>query len=293
MFANHPTAAEERERPERSIREWVGNLKNVYADESGVVRGTAVVVEKWLLDKLQSLRAAKLLTEMGNSHRSFVTYRKNTSNPQIVERIVKCLSVDFVTTPNAGGHVEYGEDLWRSDIDMMTEDEIKTRRPDLFVAVEDFKESEKGKMAEEKQIEKMTEEITALKTANAKLEEDAKKLGHEKAVAETLKTVDKTLAELKPPLPEPTAARIRAAFTDRESADGLDQFVKEAQAEVAAIQEAGKVQGLGPGTPKEADAEAKEGRQKYVNALKRVLMAEGKPEAVAQKLAEESANARR
>ena len=294
MFADHPTATEERERPERSIKQWVGNLRNVYVDTDGVIRGTAVIIENWLKDKLHNLRAAKLLGEMRNSHRIYVKYcNEFADKPQIVDRIVKCLSVDFVTSDNAGGYVEYGEDLWRTDIDMMTEDEIKTRRPDLFVAVEDFKESEKGKMAEEKQIEKMTEEITALKTANAKLEEDAKKLGHEKAVAETLKKIDETLAGVKPPLPAPTAARIRAAFTDKESADGLDQLIKEAQAEVAAIQEAGKVQGLGPTEPQKVQNEKADAEKAmFADVLKTTHIRAGMKPEQAEQLARTAANLR-
>ena len=41
MYADHPTEQEDKDRPERSIRDWVATLTEVTCDDGGTVTGVA------------------------------------------------------------------------------------------------------------------------------------------------------------------------------------------------------------------------------------------------------------
>jgi len=112
MYADHPTASEQRERPERSIRDLVGFLENVRVGKRGEIRGTVRVVAEWFKGLLEGLKKQGLLTQLGVSVNAGGTGRKGKIQgvmTGIVEAIDKCLSVDFVTQSGAGGMVELYE----------------------------------------------------------------------------------------------------------------------------------------------------------------------------------------
>ncbi len=106
MFADHPTVADEKDRPERSVRDWVATLKNVHVGADGAVLGEAVVVEPWLQERLATLRDKNMLADIGVSINAIGTATKGTMEgvkTNVIERIVRARSVDFVTEAGAGG----------------------------------------------------------------------------------------------------------------------------------------------------------------------------------------------
>lgn len=119
MYADHPTETEERERPERSIREWVATLKDVTCDESGTVTGVADIIESWLMQKLASLRDKQMLSEMGISINAVGTASKakvDGTDTLVIEKLERANSVDFVTEPGAGGQVTLYESEDRKSV---------------------------------------------------------------------------------------------------------------------------------------------------------------------------------
>jgi len=46
MFADHATAAEEKDRLEGSVRRWAGSIKQVWAEADGTVKAKAAVIDE-------------------------------------------------------------------------------------------------------------------------------------------------------------------------------------------------------------------------------------------------------
>ena len=108
MFADHQTDAEQRERPEGSVRDWVATLKNVWCEKDGTIMGEAQVIDPAFRAKLEALASSGLLNQMGVSIRA----SGEVSSKQIegedtsyVESLLSARSVDFVTFAGAGGTV--------------------------------------------------------------------------------------------------------------------------------------------------------------------------------------------
>ncbi|MFA5558613.1 MAG: ChaB family protein [Methanofastidiosum sp.] len=250
MYADHPTEAEDKTRPERSIRDWVGTLTSVEVKEDGTIIGKATIVEPWLQEKLARLRDSGMLSEMGisiNAIGSASDAEIEGVKTKLVERLIKARSVDFVTEAGAGGSVDFYESE-RVDIDLIELPELKDRRPDLIEAVRI--ETKNDVLKEVKQLDELKEKITELEKqiGNITAERDvlkAKIAEAEKAqrVAETKAKLDEAL--LKSELPEPAKSRIMEKFQNAESAEGIEEAIKAEADYIAKITEAGKVRNMG------------------------------------------------
>ena len=251
MYADHPTEDEEKARPERSIRDWVAILSEVACDENGLVTGIAEIVEPWLMQKLASLREKKMLSEMGISINAVGSASKSTIDGKetlVIEKLVACRSVDFVTEPGAGGIVTFYESDRGHDIDLIELPNLKERRPDLVKLIEtnireEIKQEVKHKMELEQKVTELESQITTLTTERddlkTKMEEAAKAQVKAEAQALIKEAVDK--AEL----PDAAKERLTERFKDAESAEGIEEAVKSEIDYIAKLSEAGKVKGLG------------------------------------------------
>lgn len=101
MFADHPTPAEEGERPERSIRDVAGVLT-----ENARWDGTALVAEARLYGPWKDI-IAEMADAIGVSIRATaeVAPAQEAGAPVVIGRLVEGLSVDFVTYPGRGGAI--------------------------------------------------------------------------------------------------------------------------------------------------------------------------------------------
>lgn len=250
MYADHPTESEDKERPERSIRDWVGTLNNVEVKEDGTIIGKATIVEPWLQAKLARLRDSGMLSEMGisiNAIGSASDAEIEGIKTKLVEKLIKARSVDFVTEAGAGGSVEFYES-GRVDVDLIEINQLKELRPDLVEIIEKETKSkliqEVKKMNDlenkvkdlEGQITTLTTERDALKTKMEEAEKAQKK-------AEAKSVIDEAVS--KSELPDAAKARILEKFKDVESAEGIEEAIKSEKDYIAAIQESGKVKDLG------------------------------------------------
>lgn len=108
-YADHPTRDEQRNRPERSIRDVVGWFEGVRwdADQQGI-RGTFKILESadWLRSALKSAWDQGKKDLLGFSINAMGRVgAKRADNSVLIEAIEKVVSTDVVTTPGAGGRL--------------------------------------------------------------------------------------------------------------------------------------------------------------------------------------------
>lgn len=262
MYADHPTEQDEKLRPERSIKDWVATLKNVKVNNRNEIIGEAVIVEPWMQEKLTALKDKGLLNEMGISINAIGQATKQTIDgvsTAFIEKIVRARSVDFVTEAGAGGQVEIFESGNDFDVDVISLDTLKERRPDLVITIE---EAAKQKTKQEDKHLEIEEKVKTLESTNetlvkengdlkALITEAGKKEAISKTQAAVKEAVDKTT------LPAPAKARVIAKFSTASEITGLEEAIKEEQDYIAAITEAGKVKGMGGGPAGDPEATKK------------------------------------
>jgi hypothetical protein len=258
MYADHQTEEEEKSRPEGSIRQWVASLKNVeYKEGIGVV-GDAVIIEPWLQAKLAVLRDKKLLSEMGISIRAAGIGTKGKmegKDTNVVERITQVRSVDFVTEAGAGGMVTlYEAGASQYDVDVVSLEELKSRRPDLVKIIETEVKTkilrEVKTMAEqEDKIKELETNLTTLTTERDGLKVKITESEKAQKKAEAKSVIDKAISESG--LPAPSKARLTESFKETETATGIAEAIKTETKYIADLAEAGKVKGMGPTSPED------------------------------------------
>lgn len=107
MYLDHPTAAEDAQRPERSVRDLAAVLtKNAQWQENGP-RGPGLYAEARVVDTHRDTLAA-VAPDIGVSIRAMGESKMGSAEGKsgpIIQRIVGAKSVDFVTEPGRGGRI--------------------------------------------------------------------------------------------------------------------------------------------------------------------------------------------
>ena len=109
MFVDHQTDKDAAARPEGSVRDWVGTITGVHASPDGAVKATANIHNEAFKTNLSNLKKAGNLSQMGISIRAFGEATDGEAEGRkgkIIESLLRCKSVDFVTFAAAGGQVE-------------------------------------------------------------------------------------------------------------------------------------------------------------------------------------------
>ncbi len=241
MFTDHQTDRELKERPEGSIKDWVGSIKKVWAETDGTIKANAVVVDPAFKAKMATLAEQNMLTEMGVSIRAVgnaSTKKVEGHDTSYVESLFRCKSVDFVTYAGAGGQVELMESSTanQDDVDLVTIEQLRERRPDLVTLIESKKqkETELEKNNEQLLAEAQTE-IATLKAENTTLKTQLS----ESKKAAAASTLAGLIVEAK--LPEIAATRIKQQFQNAEEVTGMKEAV---------VAEADYIKSLGTPAPK-------------------------------------------
>ena len=263
MYSDHPTEKDEKERPERSIRDWVATLQNVRPGTDGTIVGEAVIVEPWMQEKLSTLRDNSMLKDMGISINAIGSASKaeiEGVKTNFIERIVRARSVDFVTEAGAGGGVQlYESDNADLDVDLISMDTLKERRPDLIKAIESAVKTEintevKKKMALEDDVKTLTE---TNQTLTKELDEVKGKLAEAdkaKAKADAQAIIKEAIAKAE--LPDAAKERLSEQFKEADKADGVTEAIKTESDYIAKLAESGKVKNLG-GSKLDTEADKK------------------------------------
>lgn len=261
-----------------SMKRWVGNVGKVWSAPDGSLKATAKVIDPPFREKLAAAAEAGLLHEVGNSIRAVgeaVPTEVEGHKTQMVERIAKGRSVDFVTYPGAGGQVELfeSEEGDENDVDLIDEEGFRERRPDLVELIEAASPAK----PKEKEVDIMpTPELVEVQKKLDEAEKSAKDLkeASDKAIADltTKRDALKVQAQegqrvvvrakvqeavAKTDLPEPSKKRVVQQFESVESDEGLvDLIAKAVETETTFLKdlaEAGKVSDLGESQKEEED----------------------------------------
>lgn len=255
QYADHPTESEDKERPERSIKDWVATLSEVKCDAAGVVTGIAEIIEPWFMQKLAALREKGMLNEMGVSINAIGHASKSTiegKETMVIEELTDCRSVDFVTEPGAGGAVTLYEADRSRDIDLVELSALSERRPDLIKAIEakvraEVSKEVKKSMEDKERITELEGENETLTTENTALKGQITEAEKAKAKADAQASIKEAVD--KATLPNAAKERLIERFVDAESADGIAEAIQSEIDYIAKLSEASKVKNLGPSQP--------------------------------------------
>jgi len=280
MFANHATQREQMERPEGSVDDWVAQIKRVWPEQDGTIKAEAAVIDEKFKGKLAELNKHGLLNEMGASIRAIARSTKGRMEgvkTNIVQEFFSGRSVDFVTYPGAGGQVEVLEaaEMPETDVDIIDEEELRARRPDLVEIIEsairaDNPAEEARAMADE-QVEKLNEQLAAAEKLlsetmkerdelNGKLEEAQRVEARGIAQQKIAEIVSKATS-----LPEPAKERLTQQFAEAETTDGVAEAIEKEEQYIATLAKAGVVKNMGDGG--QETTEADEGHNELVKTL--------------------------
>jgi len=265
MYADHPTPSEEKERPERSIRDWVSTLHDTRVSESQNAVGKAHIHSGWLKEMVQNLFEQGNLNQLGTSINAVGTATKQTIDgieTLYIESLTGGKSVDFVTEAGAGGQAGLKESISDEILDTELIDlaMLKDARPDLVKLLEgevreNLKQEVKKAMENEERVKELEGQIETLTTERDTLKEAAEQAVKEKAKAEAQASIKEAVDKAE--LPDAAKERLVERFKDSESAEGIEEAVKSEIDYIAKLSEAGKVKGLGGSKPDtEKDHEA-------------------------------------
>lgn len=227
MFADHQTDGEARQRPEGSVHNWVASVKKVVSESDGTIKAEAAVIDPPFKAKLEELDKQGLLHTMGISIRAIgeaTPSKVNGVETDYVESLVQARSVDFVTYAGAGGRVETMESDHNDelDVDLVSEAELRKRRPDLIQLIESSTQSQEGTLQKtlEQQLQEANTQLADSKKENEKLTAQIKEANKKTAAAE----LEKLLAESK--LPSKAVEKLKKQFATAESADGMKEAIE-------------------------------------------------------------------
>ncbi len=301
MYLNHPTTKEEKERPERDLRDLAGNIVGNVVYENGPL-GPGVYADALIFkDKREFL--GEIAPYIGISHRVMgksVTGEAEGKKGPIVESLEKGISVDYVTMPGAGGGIVQLYESWRESA-QNTEQVTESENMEITVeAVKGnaavMKELRESILAEQEGgAEKLMAQIEEYKKKIAELQAELDRMKEAAAVSEAIRYATVELG--KSNLPEVTKTRLIEALpakvTMKEGMLDTETFgkiVTEAiKAEIEYIQkltETGKVRGFG-GKPSDG-----KGKETLKESFKSAYLAQGLPLEEAERRANVAAEGR-
>jgi hypothetical protein len=223
MFWDHPTIAEEAERPEGSLRNLAGHLVSDAVYEPAGPAGPGLYADVRISGGFQEA-VSDLVNEIGLSIRGAGKVKRGTAEGRsgpIVERLAGVRSVDFVTKAGAGGQVVQLFEAAR-DHDLH----------DLPDARDDDGDPDPGLQegARMEKVEELEGQMRQLQEANARLQEAL-------ILREAREVVSETLAGIE--MPALTRARLLESLAGRPV---LKESALDREATVAAVRQAAEAE---------------------------------------------------
>jgi len=240
VFWDHPGMKEERDRPERSLRDLCGVAVSEPVYEENGTAGPGLYTDVRVFKPYQPL-VEEMGPHIGISIRaagSVVTKKVNGESVRVAEKFTSG-GFDFVTKAGAGGKVVPFNESARSGVSEYVESFLADHPQESETsesARAQFIEWATGDSQKEEDME-LKERVQQLETENAALKEANANKDKELLLVEAGKIVDETLLA-ESDLADVTRARIRAQFTDIPLKEG--QIDKDAL--VAAVQETVKTE---------------------------------------------------
>jgi hypothetical protein len=321
-YIDHPTKTEEKERPERSLKDLAAVITGNVKFESEGVSVPGVYADIHVFKEYRDFLNEKA-PYIGMSHRAIGKGVQGTvegKQGKIIESLHKCLSVDFVTKPGAGGGImpmyeAYRKNRSHADNETLTEqespadneqieesnEEIMANDPkETVLTVESLRQTHPSLIKELK--ESVLQEIQASEATKTKEADHAKllkesqdmkveldRLREAQVIQEAGKIVGKALE--KSTLPEitktrlleslPRLAKLKDGKLDEVAfAEAVSSGIKTETEYLTKLTEAGKVKGMGGRTAGSPDT------AKLKESWIRTFKAQGKSQKDAELMAE-------
>jgi len=297
MYLNHPTTKEEKERPERDLRDLAGAIAGNVAYEDGPM-GPGVYADALIFkDKREFL--GEIAPFIGISHRvmgkSSIGEAEGKKGP-IVESLDKGISVDYVTMPGAGGGIVQLYESWRESGEIQELNSEQAKKDDnMEITVEAVRKNEavmkelrESILAEQEAVgggggkaEELMAQIEEYKKKIAALQAELDRMKESVAIRDATLIVGRMLEKTK--LPDVTKARLMESLPSKvvmkegkldEEAFGkvVEESVKVETEYITKLSEVGKVRGFG-GKP----ADDKKGKEILRESFKSAYLAQGLP----------------
>ena len=324
MFMDHPTAADEKARPERSLTNLAGFITESGKFLKNGPQGPGVYAKAQILSPYRGF-LNEVAQIIGVSHRAL---GKGTSGSaegrqgKIIESLTKCVSVDFVTLPGRGGAIVPMLEAYRKNAESLTEheppadhetiienqEEIMGNDKETVITVESLRKTNPGLFTELK--ESVMQEIQASEAHKQKEADAAKvlkenqdmkveldRLREAQVIQEAGKIVIKALE--KSTLPEitktrlietvPRLARMKDGKLDEAAfTAAVTEAIKTETDYVAKLTESGKVKGMGGGNGGSGNGGASKLKESFIKTFR----AQGKSQKDAEMMAEIAVNGR-
>ncbi|MFA7386076.1 MAG: hypothetical protein WCZ87_00290 [Thiohalobacteraceae bacterium] len=240
MFADHPSAVEEAQRPERSVRDVVGRVKGPYI---GTTKdGKTALRGKFHVSEAETSLRTKIAEGIidGLSLRAFGQGKRDKSGDFIVESFQAnpFTSVDVVTVAAAGGGFERLAEsdraaLTRAVLQQVTREDLAATRPDLVEAQPEVRALQEADVGD-------TQKLEEAQADNQRLIEENTRLFREARSAEARTIVEGVLGQAQT-LPDAARERITgqvAGLTEAYSTHGSTQTADELKDAVEGVVEA-------------------------------------------------------
>lgn len=259
-YADHPSRAERKERPERSVRDLVGYYEDVRQETDGRLTANFHVVQEWMRPivhaavKENANLAGLSINALGETRQGEVGGKRGI----IVETIAKHNSTDVVTTPAAGGKFESllasdGDGFTRDLLEAMPLDELmetlRDARPDLVKAWQkewktprdnEAVSAARAELAEARtKVDKLTKENRTHKRVVEGKDAQIARLGRQLMV-------DRLLNESK--LPKEWKDDIRAQLMEASDIKAMETLLEREARKAAKTPRPLKISGVGAGT---------------------------------------------
>jgi len=243
MYIDHPTSTEESERPERSLRDLAGELIADARWEVANAAGPGLYAPAQVFKPWQSV-VEELAPHIGTSIRALGKTEKGEAEGRtgpIVQELVAAKSVDYVTTPGAGGKVLRLIESARNSIAQGGRDKEENKNMDQLEEVTKARDKALARIKElEKAVETQETELNRLR--EAKLLREAADMAREALAKTDLPDVSQArLVEAlgkSPPLKE--------GQLDKEAfATVIDEAVKAEVAYLAEVKGTGQIRDMG------------------------------------------------
>ena len=286
MFWNHPSKTDEKDRPERDLRDLAGVLtEDAWWDEHGP-KGPGVYARAKVFSPYRDA-VAEMGPYIGLSH--YVWGESKTGEAEgkkgdIITRIVAARSVDFVTVPGRGGAIAEAfraarppeptdEQKAAGESSMgettptpkLTLESLRKEHPEIIEAlrmeIENDSARKEAQAQQEKKLKETEMALEAAKAENARLKA-AQTLVEAKILAEEVVKEAQAEAVVKEHVVKEAVAALTlkedGTFDKEAFSEDVRRRLKEMVALVAAARGAGKVVGMGAGAPTEMTLEEAE-----------------------------------
>ena len=289
MYWNHPSKSDEKERPERDLRDLAGVLtEDAQWQETGP-KGPGIYARARVFSAYRDA-VAEMGPYIGLSH--YVWGESKTGEAEgkkgdIITRIVAARSVDFVTMPGRGGGIAEafrnarpavptddqktaGESSMGEPTPKLTLEALRKEHPEIIEALrKEIENSAAMKEAQAQQEKKLKETETALEAAQA---ENAR-LKEAQLLVEAKTFVEAKVKDAK--IPDLTKARVVESLAkDPVVKDGkIDETAYAAKIEAAIKSEAEYLAKLGAGRVEGMGAGASGGQTKTLEETDKELVA--------------------